>query len=125
MDNNNDRVFFCNMKDLNRGRVKAWFRERVNDAVTFYNNNKEFVIMVGIPVVTGIIGLGKAGIRAADRSHRDRVDRHNREMRFYDPSLKCWWQLKHPLSNVEKVMISKRRANGEKVSTILHDMNLV
>ena len=125
-NNENGRIFFCNVKDLKRKHsVKEWCKQRLNDAVGFWNNNKEFVILVGIPTVTAVAGIGKTIITSATRSTaRRRVDR-SKSRKFYDPSLHSWWDLKHPLTNSQRSMIDKRRRNGERLSDILDDMRLI
>lgn len=125
MNNNDDRIYFCDMKDLKKGSFKAWCRDRVNDATNFYDEHKEFINVVAVPVTLALIGLGKSGIRSAQANHRRKMEQRDKDMRFYDPSLKCWWQLNRRMTSTDKVMIAKRRAKGEKVASILKDMNLV
>lgn len=123
---NNERIFFCNLKDLKpKKSVKKWLGDRLDEGVKFWNENKEFVLFVGIPVATSLIGLGKAGIKAAGKNRAVRTEIKMKNRRFYDPSLRCYWNLNHELSNSEKVMISKRRKSGEKLSDILSDMRLI
>ena len=124
---NNDFQWFNDMLKEHKPKksVKKWFRDRLDDATDFFDHNKEFCIIVGVPVMMKLIGLGTAGVRAAGRNHVVKTEIRAKERRFYDPSLRCYWQLNHKLSNTEKTMISKRRKNGERLADILNDMNLL
>ena len=105
--------------------IKVKAKEALDNAVDFYNHNREFVIMVAVPTVVALTGLGKTAIRSAGRKHRTRVEDRAKRMRIYDPSLHSWWSLNHEMSNNERKMIDRRRRNGERLSDILADMKLI
>lgn len=123
--NNDNNIFFMTEKDLKKAQFKARVREKFDGFVRFVDNNKEFVILVGIPVVRGLFGAGKSITRVARRNHAIRLEERNKDMRFYDPRLGHSWQLKRKLTNDELHFIDRRRKKGERLSDILSDLNVL
>ena len=67
-------------------------------------------------------------IIAADRFVTKKVEQHDdwkRNRSYYDHSLKKWWRLKRPLTNVQLQEIDSRHQHGERVADILKDMNVL
>ena len=122
---NNEGIFFMNMKDLKRMSAKAWMRERIDDVTKFYSENREFVLLVAVPAVKAITDLSKVGIKSIAKNQKAKKEYNDREHRIYDPSLHCYWELKRKMTNTEKAMVAVRRRNGEKLSDILFDMRLL
>lgn len=123
--NNDNNIFFVTEKDLKRAQFKARVREKFDGFVRFVDNNKEFVILVGIPAITGLFRAGKSITRTASRNHTIRLEERNKDMRCYDPRLGHYWELKRKLTNDEWRFIDRRRKKGERLSDILSDLNVL
>ena len=121
----NDGIFFCTMRDLKIGEFKAKLREAPENMAKFYEDHKEFCLRVIIPAAAAVIGIGKAQIRAANRRTVARKQNDDKDMRMYDPSLHCWWSFTRKPTNAEKLIIATRRRSGEKLVTILSDLDLL
>lgn len=53
------------------------------------------------------------------------VETHRQTSTIYDHSLGMYWELKHPLTTNERVIIERRRKAGESYGQILRDMRLL
>lgn len=56
---------------------------------------------------------------------RDVVETHHQNSKIYDHSLGMYWELRHPLTTNERIIIERRRKNGEPYGEILRDMRLL
>lgn len=89
--------------------------------VRWIDDNKVFVCVVAIPTA---IALGSK-IELSVRRHHLNQEQTRKMLSVYDPSLRKYWTLKRKPSNNELKMIENRRSNGEKLSQILEDLNLL
>ena len=78
------------------------------------------------PLKAGIIFsiLTKVG-KTAVSEHKYRRDERKRHTREYDPSLGLYYDLKRPLTNREKLELSRRHQNGESIGDILNSFNVL
>lgn len=57
--------------------------------------------------------------------HRDRKNELRRRTREYDPTIGVYYDLKRPLTNKEKLELSRRHKNGEPIGDILDEFNVL
>ncbi len=72
-----------------------------------------------------IITAATVVINKTIRISRDVAETHHQNSRIYDHSLGMYWKLKHPLTTNERIIIERRRKNGEPYGEILKDMRLL
>lgn len=109
------------IKKLERERkineCKTEIKRKVSNACQWINNNKETLSVV-VPVVCLVMKNGTTLIKL-------KQERDLKEKTIYDRSLGKYLKLKRPLKNADMKAILARRDNGEKLSNILMDMNLL
>lgn len=91
-----------------------------NDAVEWAIDNKELVIAM-IPVAIAAIKTGQS----LAVNHRVKMERKRIDHTYYDPSTGMHWDLKRVATNNDRVVIMKRRKNGDEIYDILRDMKLI
>lgn len=110
-----------NIGELKKDSVKDKIGKKIQDGKEWVRNNKETLIMAAPIVMAGVGTLVKV-------SHKHltlRKQRLLKELYCYDPSLGHYWRLKRELSNNEWITIDRRKMNGERLSEILSQMNLL
>lgn len=103
---------------------KRKVKEKVHNTVVWMEDNKEMLIIV-VPAAASVVGgLFKL---AKSVSHNVSVKQEQRykDTHIYDRSLGRYVELKRPLSNKDMQVILDRKDNGEKLSSILMDLNLI
>lgn len=100
--------------------IKRKVKEKAIKAKDFVVRNKETIIVAAPFVIAGLSEVNKAANRH-ERAKEDKI----RNSRIYDPSLGCWWDLKKPLSNTERLEMELRISNGERRGDILRDMKKI
>lgn len=80
--------------------------------------------LAAIAVLTAGYSLGRRVIRDIKPTTTDKLMKRQ-EYSQYDNQLNVWWDLKHKMTNTEKVEFEARRRNGESVSDALRAMNLL
>ena len=108
-------------KDLKRAQRKAKWRRRIDRAKEFWDENKQYVVVI-VPALG--YGIGK-GIKFLGRRHNLKLEERNKDMRCYDASLGHYWELKRKLSNEEWVSIDRRKKNGERLADILEELRVL
>lgn len=111
-------------KEQQKRERKEKVQRKIKDGLYWIENNKE-IISLAIPAVVVTVKGGTKivnGVSKNIRLHQEKVDK---EMRIYDRSLGKHIYLKRPLKNADMRAILERRENGEKLSNILMDMNLM
>ena len=117
-----------NIEDFKKEQKKRERKEKVNrmvnDGLIWVDKNRELLALAIPAVVVTVKGGTKvaSGISKNIRLHQEKVDK---ERRIYDRSLGKHIYLKRPLKNADMRVILERRENGEKLSNILMDMNLM
>lgn len=102
-------------------KAKALPGKAVNKAAAFYNENKEFCVMVGVPVA---VGCGKLIMKALSRSKHDK-DEDYKERSVWDARSGQWFTTRKPMSNFQKKEFARRKSEGEDTYEILEDMRLI
>lgn len=64
-------------------------------------------------------------VRTAMKEHRYQKEEYARRTREYDPSIGMYYDLRRPLTNKEKVELSKRHKRGESIGDILSSFNVL
>ena len=111
-------------KENKKRERKEAFQRKINNSLRWIEDNKE-LLSVAIPA--GVVTI-KGGLKVANgisrnvRLHQEKIDK---ERRIYDRSLGKHIYLKRALKDKYLRMILERRENGEKLSNILMDMNLI
>ena len=109
------------MRNIRKARMKAWFREKYEDAKDFADRNKE-VLAVAVPVIGGVV---TAGIKAISKHAKLHKEHHLKNEYCYDRSLGHYWELRRKLTNSEWVEIDKRKKNGERLADILDSLKVL
>lgn len=111
-------------KENKKRERKEAFQRKINNTLQWIEDNKELLTVV---IPAGVVTI-KGGIKVANgisrnvRLHQEKIDK---ERRIYDRSLGKHIYLKRALKDNDMRMILERRENGEKLSNILMDMNLI
>ena len=122
---NRDRVEIVDFeKELKRRQRKENISKAWNEFTGFVRNNQDVLLFVVPSAVTVISGATRIVSKLIARSTVEREIRF-KERTIYDHSLKRYAELKRPLKASEAIEIERRRNNGEKLNTILNDMNLL
>lgn len=111
-------------KEEKKRERKEKFRRTICDGLLWVDKNKE-IISLAIPVAVVTVKGGTkivSGISRNIRLHQEKVDK---ERRIYDRSLGKHIYLKRSLTNADMRTILERKEDGEKLSSILMDMNLI
>lgn len=99
-------------------------KEKVHDTYVWLDDNKEYLIVI-IPAVMTVVEGGLRLSRSISRNIANKQEQKMKDMYIYDRSLGKYVELKKPLSNSDMKTILDRRENGEKLSNILIDLNLI
>ena len=107
-----------------RERFRRKVKEKVQETIYWINENKEFLIIV-VPAASAILTGGFKVVRSLSRNIALAQEKRIKNMRIYDRSMGKYIELKRPLKNSDMKTILERRENGEKLSNILMDLNLI
>lgn len=108
--------------------TKEKIRNKKDDAVNKAKEkgNKVLDWMVENPVKTSIIAAVLGRIFAATyREYRYNRAERAKNTREYDPSLGMYYDLRRPLTNKEKLELSRRHNNGESIGDILESFHVL
>ena len=111
-------------KQLRKEKRKKEFKRKVNNVVYWINENKEFLIIAipaGVTLVNGSFKL----IRSISRNVALVQEKRIKDLRIYDHSMGKYLELKRPLTQEDMKTVLARRDNGEKLSNVLMDMQLL
>ena len=111
-------------KEEKKRERKEKFQRTICDGLLWVDRNKE-IISLAIPAAVVTVKGGTkivSGISRNIRLHQEKVDK---ERRIYDRSLGKHIYLKRSLTNADMRTILERKEDGEKLSSILMDMNLI
>ena len=111
-------------KEEKRRERKERFNKKANIIANWIRNNKETLAIV-IPVVgVSIKGTAKI-IKGISKNVALSQEKQLKEKFIYDRSLGKYLELKKPLTNAQMKSILERKDNGEKLGSILQNMNLL
>ena len=111
-------------KELKRRERKEKFQETWNSFASFVRSNQDILIFV-VPSAVTVIGGGTRVLSKLIAAHTTEREIKFKERTIYDFSLRRYVTLKRPLKPSEALEIERRRENGEKLNSILNDMNLL
>lgn len=110
--------------EMKKKQIKETVTTKVRQASNWCQQNKEFLV-VAIPAATV---TAKHALRMGSnvaRGHAAKVEERDRDTRFYDHSLGCYWRTKRPLRQDELLAVQRRRAAGESYGDIFASMKLL
>lgn len=111
-------------KEQKKFERQMWLRRSWDTTANFVRTNLD-VLAVLTPVATVVIGGGTKIISKAIANHTANKVLRDKECSVYDRSLGRYAYLKRPMTASQALTFEERRANGEKVNTILEDMGLL
>ena len=111
-------------KEKRRNERKQEFERKVREVGQWVSNNKD-VLLITLPVAGVVLKNGTKLVKGIHRSSILRQEKNMKERMIFDRSLGKYLELKRPLKNADMKAILARRDNGEKLSSILLDMNLL
>lgn len=85
------------------------------------SDNKEILAVV----VPAVIGGAATIAKVAGRHHNLQKQEAMKNLYCYDRSLGHYWALRRELSNREWLEIDRRKKNGERLSDILKELNVL
>lgn len=111
-------------KEQKREEFKMKAKRKLDGTIQWIRENQDVLIIVA-PVVTVVAGKTIGLASNAIKLHRTNKEIDYKERMIYDHSLGKYAELKKPLTAVQALTVEERRANGEKLHTILNDMGLL
>lgn len=112
-------------REARKREQKAKFKQNVENTKEWMWANREFILGVGLPILTVVTATVIKGVKVANRSARLKQEKDLKELYCYDRSLGHYWKLKRPLKSSDWVKIDARRRNGERLADILSDMKVI
>lgn len=100
-----------------KARRDAWIKEKKD----WINDNKQ-VLIVGVPAVCAVAGKF---IKGMTRHHNIKMEQRDRDLRWYDASLGSYYRLRKKPDNRDRLEVSRRKAMGEDLGSILEDLGLL
>lgn len=113
------------VEELERAQKEAARREKIHDII---NNAKYWIeehkgeILVLAPVA---LSTTIAIVKVVSRQKALSKQKDLKELYCYDRSLGHYWKLRRELTNREWIEIDSRKRNGERLSDILKDLNVL
>lgn len=104
--------------------LKCGVKAKWDGFAVWVRNNMDvlvFIVPVGVAVFSGATKIASKTIATHNLNKEIRF----KERTIYDRSLGRFTELRRPLTAKESLIIENRRANGEKLNTILDDMRLL
>ena len=115
-------------KESKKIRKKMKRKERVQKVVSWIEKNPGLaasVFSVGCSIVVFTVKSGVSITKSAIRTKNLKKEEDLKNLFCYDRSLGHYWALKRELSNKEWLAIDERKKNGERLSDILSDLNVL
>lgn len=124
------KIIDVDFREVKAKRIKTNIANKIYNAK--YRARKAFKWCITHPVEVGLITTASAGVwkfgRMVVRDIKPTTqDRLMKRQRFaqYDNQLNIWWDLKHEMTNAEKIEFESRRRSGESVAEALRNMNIM
>ena len=108
-------------REQRKAQRKERIKRNINETLTWINDNKT-VLLVVIPATATLV---KTGVKMVNKQVSLRKEQQLKDLYCYDRAQGHYWRLKRKLSSKEWIEISERREQGEKLATILNEMNLI
>lgn len=110
------KTFKESVKDFSAA-CKEKAKETFYGAKDFYNENKEFLLVLSPFMIGGV----KWFITRKEKND----ERDDKELYVWDASIGGWHCLRRPLRPSEKIELDRRKRDGESISEILASMRVV
>lgn len=109
---------------------KPKFKERMAEkkkdiSKWLHEESNRDLLKILVPAGVSLVGAGvkvALGIRKKDQQQRDK---ELKELYVYDRVLGHYWKLDHKLSSKQWRAIANRKSQGERLSDILYDMDVL
>ena len=111
-------------KEMKKRERKQKVADGFHQCTDWVRSNLD-VLMFVVPIGAGIVGGTTKLVTKAIQTHNINKEIRFKETTIYDHSLGRYCQLKRKLTPAQALTIEERRAGGEKLNTILEDMNLL
>lgn len=110
-------------------KLKRQTSDKAKNAMRWLNQNKETIVMLAPVAASGAAILGKWVVKplwqgTVMRANLRRQE-HIKTGFVYDPSLGAYYELAKKLTNQQKIELDRRRQAGERIGTILREMNVL
>jgi len=119
-----DKVTYTDWKlkaKLKAAEVKAAAKEKFNEAKAWAKQNPELATTLAVTT----LGLGSKAVKNAAKNKRLKEEEVLKTLYLWDNRAGCYWTLRRPMSNNERLIYEARRTNGEPVGEILMSMRLL
>ena len=105
-----------------KDKVKSEVNFRAHNVKIWWNKNKDWAV-VAIPIAAGACGTGfKYFLRARNIKREEKM----KYKTYWDASVGHHWELKKKPTNQQRMEIDRRwKGNGEPLSKVLYEMNLI
>lgn len=111
-------------KQFRKEKRKKEFKRKVNETLYWIKENKEVLILV-IPAAVTVTKWSLRVVNSVSRNVALVQEKKIKDLKIYDRSMGKYLDLKRPLTQNDMKIILDRRDNGERLSNILMDMNLL
>ena len=111
-------------KEAKKRERKEWFNKKLNDTTNWIKENKETLAIAAPVVIAGLSGSTKL-IKGISKHVALDKEKQLKERFVYDRSLGKYLELKKPMTNDQLKKVLERKENGEKLGSILQNMNLL
>lgn len=111
-------------KRIKKEQFKRRIKEKIDNGFRWVNDNKELLIVI----IPAAVAITKGGFKVAKSISRNIALSQEKKMKdrfIYDRSLGRYVELRRPLKNRDMQIILERKDRGEKLSTILLDLDLI
>ena len=110
------KTFKESVKDFSAA-CKEKAKETFYGAKDFYNENKEFLLVLSPFAIGGVKWLTSQKKRSDERD--------DKELYVWDASIGRWHRLRRPLRPSENIELDRRKRDGESISEILSSMRVI
>ncbi len=107
--------------EIKKWEIKNWCYDQSCKAKRFWNENRDYIIVI-VPLA---VATGEKLIKCINRNARLHEERDLKERYIYDMSLKCYYEMKRKPTPKEYLEIDRRKKNGESLGAILNSMRLL
>lgn len=103
--------------------AKENVKKKVKNAWNWIDENK-WTIISFTPIILGTMSAAKTISNNHQKNVMAKTELRKRDYQIYDPSLGCYFDLKRPMTNSEKLILAYKPDNV-KVSQVLDDLGLL
>lgn len=97
---------------------------KLHQASKWVKQNREALKVMIPATVVGLNSVAKV-VQSTSRKQAMKHDIRDRQIRFYDHQLGCYWYTKRPLRTDELLAVKRRKAAGESYGDIFQSMKLL